>query len=65
MEPLISVLKGCKKHREIILDIFCGVFNAKNQPKIRRPSPSVTPRAKKNLFAERTFNVSTSKKHPL
>ena len=47
MERLISVLKGCKKHREIILDIFFGVFNAKNQPKIRRPSPSVTLRAKK------------------
>ena len=25
MEPLISVLKGCKKHREKILDIFLWI----------------------------------------
>ena len=61
MEPLISVLKGCKKQREKILDIF---FVDQNQSKIRRPSPSVTLRAKKNFFAKRPFNGSTSHKQP-
>ena len=39
-------------------------FVDQNQSKIRRPSPSVTLRAKKNFFAKRPFNGSTSHKQP-